>query len=38
VVTSRISRSTIVRQGTTPKATRQEDFLISRDPGSGLLI
>ncbi|HEY0055824.1 MAG TPA: PVC-type heme-binding CxxCH protein [Pedobacter sp.] len=32
VVTSRISRNTIVREGTTPKATRQEDFLISRDP------
>ena len=32
VVTSRISRSTMVLQGTTPKATRQEDFLISKDP------
>jgi putative heme-binding domain-containing protein len=32
VVTSRISRSTTVLQGSTPKATRQEDFLVSRDP------
>jgi len=32
VVTCRISRNTTVLQGTTPKATRQEDFLVSRDP------
>jgi putative heme-binding domain-containing protein len=32
VATCRISRNTMVLNGTTPKATRQEDFLVSRDP------
>jgi putative heme-binding domain-containing protein len=32
VVTCRISRNTMEYNGSTPKATRQEDFLISKDP------
>ena len=32
VVTCRISRNTIEFQGSTPTATRQEDFLVSKDP------
>ncbi|WP_304516328.1 PVC-type heme-binding CxxCH protein [Cecembia rubra] len=32
VVTCRISRNTMEFQGSTPKASRQEDFLISKDP------
>ncbi|SHN07837.1 putative membrane-bound dehydrogenase domain-containing protein [Cyclobacterium lianum] len=32
VVTCRISRSTISFNGSTPKATRQADFLVSKDP------
>lgn len=32
VVTCRISRNTMEFQGSTPKATRQEDFLVSKDP------
>lgn len=32
VVTCRISRNTMEFNGSTPKATRQEDFLVSRDP------
>ncbi|AHM63031.1 membrane-bound dehydrogenase domain-containing protein [Flammeovirgaceae bacterium 311] len=32
VVTCRISRNTIEYKGSTPRATRQEDFLVSKDP------
>jgi putative heme-binding domain-containing protein len=32
VVTCRISRSTVEFNGSTPKATRQKDFLVSKDP------
>lgn len=32
VVTCRISRNTMEFQGSTPKASRQEDFLVSKDP------
>lgn len=32
VVTCRISRNTIEFEGSTPKATRKEDFLVSKDP------
>ena len=32
VVTCRISRNTIEYNGSTPEATRQEDFLVSKDP------
>lgn len=32
VVTCRISRNTITYQGSTPTATREEDFLVSKDP------
>jgi putative heme-binding domain-containing protein len=32
VVTCRISRNTMEFQGSTPRATRQEDFLVSKDP------
>lgn len=32
VVTCRISRNTIAFNGSTPTATRQEDFLVSKDP------
>ncbi len=32
VVTCRISRNTMVFNGSTPKATRKQDFLVSKDP------
>ena len=35
VVTCRISRNVMRFQGTTPQATRKEDFLVSKDPWSG---